>query len=309
MNSSPNIAVLLATHNGTAYLEEQLRSVLAQTGVSVHVFVSDDASTDGTEELATSISKASRNVSVLPPGHFGSAVANFYRLIREVPADGFDAVAFCDQDDIWEPWKLQHHFAILTGSESPAAAVSSNVKAFDTDGHEWIVNKSQQQQLADFMFESGGPGSTFLLSPDTYDFVRTQLLDPTSPASQVRAHDWCIYALVRASGRRWVIDAAPSVRYRQHQNNVLGANDGLRQYLSRLTEFINRNFRRNVVNVLTACHSVASAEMLPLIDWTLSRTATLNPIDRIRLARQASQFRRRCRDQVILALAILTGLW
>ncbi len=42
--SAPRIAVLLAVHNGVAWLPEQLESILGQTGVAVSVFCSVDAS-------------------------------------------------------------------------------------------------------------------------------------------------------------------------------------------------------------------------------------------------------------------------
>lgn len=310
VNRTPRIVVLLATHNGIAYLEEQLRSILGQTGVEVQVIISDDGSTDGTLDLLHELARESEQITVLEPGRFGSAAANFYRLIGDTEASSFDAVALCDQDDLWEPWKLQRHFALLTGElGSGAAAVSSNVTAFDAEGRAWLIKKDQPQRRADYLFESGGPGSTFLLSPETYAFVRAQLLDENAPARQVSAHDWCIYALVRASGRSWCIDALPSVRYRQHQQNVLGANQGMRQHLSRLRQIANRNYRHSVQQVITACESVAAADAREVISWTHERTARLHPVNRMRLARRAGEFRRRQRDQLVLAATILLGLW
>ncbi|MFD2674557.1 glycosyltransferase [Gulosibacter bifidus] len=314
MNRTPKIGVLLATHNGVMFVEEQLRSVLDQIDVDVHVVISDDNSTDGTYELVQRLAAADSRITVLPQGTFGSAAANFYRLVRDANVQGFDAIGFCDQDDAWEPWKLERHYALLT---SPGgvdglgdySAVSSNVAAFDEDGNSQLIVKNQLQRTADYVFESGGPGSTFLFRPETFEFVRAQLLDPASPASRMPSHDWCMYALVRASGRRWFIDGEPSVQYRQHGDNVLGANEGLEQHLARLKAIANGQHRRDVQSVLDAVVPVASTATAPQLAWLQDATRRRGPLTRIRLARQANQLRRRRRDQLALAATVLLGIW
>lgn len=70
------IAVLIATYNGEHWLLEQLQSILNQKDVTVHVFVSDDLSTDQTWSLLQSISDD--RITLLPRGEkFGSAAQNF----------------------------------------------------------------------------------------------------------------------------------------------------------------------------------------------------------------------------------------
>ncbi|SMG62737.1 hypothetical protein BMETH_127311361915, partial [methanotrophic bacterial endosymbiont of Bathymodiolus sp.] len=40
----PNIAVLLAAYNGSNYLEDQLESILRQSGVELSIYISIDLS-------------------------------------------------------------------------------------------------------------------------------------------------------------------------------------------------------------------------------------------------------------------------
>ncbi len=47
----PRVTILLATFNGSNYLEEQLSSIMNQQGVVVEIIVNDDGSTDGTLEI------------------------------------------------------------------------------------------------------------------------------------------------------------------------------------------------------------------------------------------------------------------
>lgn len=314
VNRVPKILVLLASHNGAAFIDEQLDSVLNQADVETHVVVSDDNSTDETYELLRERAAIDDRVRLLPQGLYGSAAANFYRLIRDVDASGYDAVGFCDQDDFWEPWKLARHFELLMtpggiDGAGDYAAVSSNVSTFDEEGNSQLIVKNQAQRETDFVFESGGPGSTFLLRPNTYAFVRAQLVDAESPASQVRSHDWCVYALVRARGSRWFIDGEPSVRYRQHSNNVLGANEGFRQHLARLRTIASGHHRRDVQAVLDASVPIAPGTTLGQLCWLQEMSLRRDPLSRIRLARQTPHLRRRRRDQLALALAILSGIW
>ena len=309
----PRILILLTTHNGAEFVAAQLDSVLAQEGVEVEVVISDDASADATPEVLDGY-RGDARVRRLEPGRFGSAAANFSRLVRECPGEGFDAVAFCDQDDIWVPWKLRRHYELLISPRGvdgggPYAAVSSNVEAFDPDGRRRLIMKNQPQRECDYAFESGGPGSTFLMRPETYDLVRERLLDPDSAAASVRSHDWLVYALVRASGRRWFIDGEPTVEYRQHDRNELGANEGWRSHLGRIRAVADGRYREDVRRVVTAAAEVAADDQAERLAWIARIAERPTPLARLRLARMAPRLRRRRRDQLALAAMVAAGLW
>ena len=47
----PTISVALCTHNGAAFVVEQVESILAQSVPATQIVLSDDASTDGTVAL------------------------------------------------------------------------------------------------------------------------------------------------------------------------------------------------------------------------------------------------------------------
>ena len=53
----PKIAVLLASYNGSFFIEKQLDSILSQEHVDVTIIVNDDFSTDGTYEILSQMSK------------------------------------------------------------------------------------------------------------------------------------------------------------------------------------------------------------------------------------------------------------
>lgn len=303
----PRVAILLATHNGESYVREQLDSILSQAGVELTVIVSDDASTDGTRAILREAADADARVRVLDPGVFGGAAPNFYRLLLDADLDGFDAIGFADQDDVWRAGKLAAHARIL--HETDADGVSSNCTAFHADGTRTLIRKDFPQRLADHLFETPGAGSTFLLTPRLTQLVREQLRNPASTARQAEAHDWLIYALARSAGLRWEIDPTPTVDYRQHDRNVVGANAGIAPALKRLRLTADGWHRRQVGLIVDACLRVADATQLDRLAWLREVLATRSAANALRLARRAVQFRRRPRDRVALTGLMLLGLW
>lgn len=303
----PRVAVLMATHNGEAYLAEQLATILGQSGVTLTLHVSDDASTDTTRAMLRDAAARDERIRLLEPGAFGGAAPNFYRLLRDVDLDDVDAVGFADQDDVWMPGKLASHAALLR--EHGADGVSSNVTAFDATGARTLIRKDFPQRLADHLFETPGPGSSFLLTRRLALLVQAQLRDPASPASGAVAHDWLVYALARSSGYGWVIDPTSTLDYRQHDRNVMGANSGAAQAVKRLRLTAQGWHREQVRIIVDACLRVAAPAEEARLAWLREVLHCKTPSGSLRLARRAGQFRRRPRDRVALAVLMATGLW
>jgi|HubBroStandDraft_6_1064221.scaffolds.fasta_scaffold120101_2 glycosyltransferase involved in cell wall biosynthesis len=98
------VSVAMATYNGAKYLRDQLDSLAAQRHTPAELVVTDDGSTDGTLVIVEEFSKTAsfpvlihRNES--PVGYR----ANFMRAAGLCRSE---LIAFCDQDDIWDPRKI-----------------------------------------------------------------------------------------------------------------------------------------------------------------------------------------------------------
>ena len=227
-------AVLLAVFNGTPFLRDQLNSILQQKGVDVEIFVSVDSSADGSEEWVDQFALADPCIHVLPHGQiFGGAAPNFFRLMRDVSFDSFDYVCFADQDDIWLPQKLLRAAQTLGGDESSFKAYSSNAIAFWEDGRAALIKKSQAQTRWDYLFEAAGPGCTYVLKTDLAKEIQHLVIRDQARINKIGLHDWFIYAYTRSKGYRWAIDDQAFIRYRQHSNNQVGMNSGLKAFMHR----------------------------------------------------------------------------
>lgn len=231
--SGERVAVLMAAFNGSQWIDEQIDTILAQRDVAVELFISVDPSGDDTLERCHQRAAGDQRVHVLPvSGRFGSAAANFFHLLATVPFDNFDLVALSDQDDHWLPHKLQRAAQQL--QTQGCEAYSSNVTAFWPDGRTQLLNKAQPQVAYDHYFEAAGPGCTYVFTKALAVYLKAKVHEQRESLSGITLQDWYLYALVRANGRAWFIDAEPCMRYRQHASNLVGANVGMRQSLARL---------------------------------------------------------------------------
>ncbi|WP_433766942.1 glycosyltransferase [Pseudomonas putida] len=295
----PRVAVLLAAYNGMQWIEEQVDSILAQSGVDVTVYISIDPSVDGTEAWSEALASRVSSVIVLPfAGRFGGASRNFFRLIRDVDFDDFDFVAFADQDDIWHSDKLQR--AISQLEQQKADAYSSNVTAFWENGKTHLLVKSQPQVAWDFLFEAAGPGCTYVFSRGMADSLKALMLSNWKALQGVSLHDWFFYAYARSHGYRWYIDPVPSMDYRQHERNQVGANTGLRSLVSRYRTIHNGWWFRQVQLIV----QLLKQDNDPFVKSWIS----LNRSQLFRLSLSAWHCRRRIRDKLLFFFVCWTRM-
>lgn len=243
MKKITKVAILITFYNGEKYLNEQLSTILNQEKINLKIFASIDVSTDLTRELVSKL--YSKNVEIISTRlKFGSAAKNFYYLISKVNLSNFDYVALSDQDDIWKKNKLFRGISLL--KKNNFSGYSSDVIAFWPSGKEKYIKKSYNQTKYDFLFESAGPGSTFILKKSYFlkfqNFLKknySQIYDSTIP------HDLLIYAYFRSFDFKWFIDNYPSLYYRQHPHNELGVNDGLFAFIKRTKIILKGEFFSN----------------------------------------------------------------
>jgi rhamnosyltransferase len=229
----PSVAVCLAAFNGMRYLQQQIDSIFGQIDADITLFVSVDASTDGTEEWFRRLQTQDARVVLLPFGEkFGGAARNFFRLLRDVDFSHFEYVAFADQDDIWLPGKLKRAADCLAGAG--ADGYSSDIVAFWESGQSRYIKKSYPQRRWDYLFESAGPGCTFVLSQRLALDLQGLLRQELQKSMNVGLHDWFTYAFARAHGYNWVIDDYAGLMYRQHGENQVGVNAGFAAFMWRV---------------------------------------------------------------------------
>ena len=96
------ISVCMATYNGSAYVNEQLASILSQIGPNDEVIVADDASTDDTAAVVTALGDP--RVTLLRTTQNQGHVRTFERAICAATSD---YIFLADQDDVWTEGRVR----------------------------------------------------------------------------------------------------------------------------------------------------------------------------------------------------------
>ena len=243
----PKIAVLMAAYNGERFIAEQIDSIMCQEGAQVTLFISLDKSSDNTLSIIKRKMEDYKSIELLDYGiKYGSAGQNFFRLICDVNLLPFDFIAFSDQDDLWLPTKLKR--AIDQLKLSNAEAYSSNVMAVWANGSKKLIKKDYPQTRYDYLFESAGPGCTYVFKKNTFVQLQAFLLASKVNLKSMWLHDWLCYSYYRSRDHKWHIDANVTVFYRQHDANEVGANVNFQAFMNRARNLLTGQAANLVVN-------------------------------------------------------------
>ena len=125
--ANPTVSVLMPAWNRARYVEEAIRSVLAQTERALELIVIDDGSTDGTVELVEACMHDDR-LTLLRREHRGIGAALNAGLAEARGA----WIGRLDSDDRWAPDYLASQLA-LAARHPGAPAVYARAQAADAD--------------------------------------------------------------------------------------------------------------------------------------------------------------------------------
>lgn len=217
----PRIAVLLATHNGAKYVEEQIAS-LARNCAQFTLHWLDDHSTDETREIVRSTALRS-NIDLCEwhqPHHLGYP-RSFYELLECVEADIY---LYCDQDDIWQPGKIDVSAAnLLDELTVPALCFSESWVFYENERHKLVrLSKVFGVKTSFAMRESKafqplvccGHGQC-LTRP-----LRDILVANKEIACRYSfAHDAWTYLIATAVGTPRMLSDVPTALYRRHSQS------------------------------------------------------------------------------------------
>lgn len=303
---TPRVLVLIACRNGAAWIGQQLESILNQDDVDLRIVLRDDGSCDDTVAVIARFHADGRLRLCTGRDPTGSAAQNFLTLIRDNPADGFDFIAFADQDDIWFRDKLARACRMLTGSALAWGYSSATLAAWE-NGRTRPLTHSNRFAAADFLFEGAGQGCTYVLRADFYGRLRTFLIGHRRLTERIHYHDWMIYALARSWGGFWLFDPTPSMCYRQHGRNDTGARWSRAGLLMRFDR-IRRGWYRDQLTAIASICAAAAPGHATVKKWMSLFLARSNWHRRVRVALFCLRgARRRRSDNLMIAAAALAG--
>ncbi len=300
-----HVVILLATKNGAKHLTHQLTSIAGQTHENWSLIASDDGSDDGTIDILKAFARGMHDhrVTLLRGPQQGSA-QNFVSLLRA--AGHADYVAFCDQDDFWLPTKLERAVAALAEIEGPALYGS---RTFVTDSELRPQKPSllfrRAPGFGNALVQNIAGGNTMVMNSPALSILQPASLS----ARRIVAHDWWCYQMVCGCGGQVFVDPEPTLLYRQHESNLIGANRGLHARFVRLQQLLAGEFSGWMDNNLAALSSARNwltpENQQKLDALTANRKSSL--LKRIRGAWSAGLYRQTFRGTLALWLAVLIG--
>lgn len=263
--SKCQFCVVLCSHNGCEFIEEQIHSILDQ-GESVGIIhVHDFASTDATRTLLEDLkSKSGTRLTVSYHSDAPGAAASFIRALRETEpllAEG-QSVFLADQDDIWLPNKLatiKEHLSKRELSPNSPFVLFHDVQVVDDSlrelrptyytGNPFRVPRDLHPVR--LLMANPAIGHTMLLSTPLVGKLTTW-----PDIEQYLMHDWLSILIASRFGRIEHIPIALSL-YRQHDSNILGAYRTGKKLvsLSRLFSFVDRMINQAVYFTRTTRNS------------------------------------------------------
>ena len=127
------VSIIMPTYNCGRFISETINSVIDQTYTNWELIISDDASTDNTEEVVKKYLKDERIKYIKFDKNMGAAAArnNSMKLAKG------EYMAFLDSDDLWKKDKLERQLEFMRDNDYNFTCTS--YEQIDEDGK--LLNK------------------------------------------------------------------------------------------------------------------------------------------------------------------------
>lgn len=306
--SNKTVAILLCTYNGVEFLEQQLRSIQNQSYTDWRLWVSDDGSSDSTREIIGRFqAKWPLNAITITEGPRQGSTKNFLTLACN-PKIQAAWYAFCDQDDIWDADKLSRALAWLESKPKTTPALyCTRTRLVDRDNREIGFSPffHRAPSFRNALVQNIANGNTMVFNHAAMNLVRE-----AGAQLDVVIHDWWLYLLVTSCGGTVFYDPHPSIRYRQHGTNLIGANDGPWQRLKRLKPLLEGRYKawgETNEKALNKISNKINQENIRILHQSSSLRRDTSIFSRLFLLKKMGIYRQTFAGNLSLTLAVILG--
>ena len=306
-NSSLSVAVILGFFNGNKFILEQIDSIVSQTHKNISIFVFDDNSSQ--KIIKNEINKRQKfnnQIKIIKRKFNLGYSKNFLHGLMEIK-DNFNYYAFCDQDDIWEKDKIEEALRILNDKNKLTPCLyCSRTKYYNFDCSKEIGSSKIFKRPAVFknaILQNIAGGNTIVLNNKA-----KEIISKTVKCKDYISHDWWCYQIVSAADGEVIFHAKRTVKYRQHNKNLIGMNSSLRERLKRLLSFFTGKYKYWLelnLNNLKQNEEIFSNKNLKVLHNFLNARRSRNPIQKIYFYLKSGVYRQSKIENIILTIGLL----
>ncbi len=248
------VNIIMSTYNGARYVAQQIDSILNSDYTDWSLFITDDVSKDDTIDIIRQYVALYperitlyKNITNKGAGrNFLETLYSFNRrehAIEGLPKSSNEAqyYMFCDQDDVWEKTKIEdtlYRMKLMEkkyGKDKPALVftdamvVNSRLKVTDSSFYKSNRLKVNNTGFAGLLMENKCIGCTMMINQALLDRY-------TVVPEHARMHDYWIALIASAFGHISYLPAK-TLKYRQHEDNVIGGCNYTSYISNRISNF------------------------------------------------------------------------
>jgi teichuronic acid biosynthesis glycosyltransferase TuaG len=210
----PLVSVVVTTYNRKELLAETLNSIINQSFQDFELIVVDNFSNYDFFGFIEGF----ENKKIIPFQNQNNGIIAANRNLGIQKAKG-KFVAFCDDDDIWFPDKLEKQIALITHSKENVTNVLlySEVELFGENKKEKIFKNREIKGINDLIRVNKIPlSSTLITKSNLLEFDEDKLL--------VAAEDYELWLKLVKNGYKLLYLPEPLIRYRVCSNSFFSLN-------------------------------------------------------------------------------------
>ncbi len=240
------LAVLMATYNGEKFLREQLDSVLSQTVSDFTLYISDDGSKDSTMQILKEYEAKDNRIKLLCEHKpTGSSCKNFLYLLENAQSDIY---FFCDQDDVWTKDHIEclaNEYSKISEEEklnpvlihSDLTVVDSDLKVIANSFFKYSNLPFDVKEPHFYFVQNNVTGCVTMVNDVLKNYVFKNKKFLYENIENILMHDMLFATIAAEFGTIKCIKKSLEL-YRQHKNNILGAESG-----NSFSNFIKKIFK------------------------------------------------------------------
>lgn len=218
-----SVAVLLSAYNGEKYIYQQIDSILSQelAGGTLHLYIRDDGSRDGTAGILDEYAEKDSRVTVIKGENLGF-VGSFMSLLSDAlnSEKKYDYYSLSDQDDVWDNDKIKIAIDKLKEFDNSKPLLYQCVSRVVTENLGFVRDSEPCVRTITFfntVIQTFSPGHTYVFTRELLEKLGNDI-----DYSRIYAHDAYLNNLAALCGNI-VFDNTSHAAYRQHGENQMGS--------------------------------------------------------------------------------------